>query len=104
DWMQCPTRKCNRLAEARDHRRENGAFSSEHAFAVEKKLSSEDMHPSGVQFGLSRRLMTNPEFWKEFSERAVDLKAKPGKSIAKLQKAPYEHRRIGAAPWIASRL
>ena len=62
------------------------------------------MHPSGVQFGLSRRLMTNPEFWKEFSERAVDLKAKPGKSIAKLQKAPYEHRRIGAVPWIASRL
>ncbi len=48
--------------------------------------------------------MTNPEFWKEFSERAVDLKAKPGKSIAKLQKAPYEHRRIGAAPWIAFRL
>jgi len=34
----------------------------------------------------------------------VDLKAKPGKSIAKLQKAPYEHRRIGAVPWIASRL
>src|SRR5438094_1165498 len=37
-----------------------------------------------------RRLKTNPEFWKEFSERVVDMKAKPGKSIAKLQKALFK--------------
>ena len=45
---------------------------------------------AGLAHKEPRRLMTNPEFWKEFSERAVDLKAKPGKSIAKLQKVLFK--------------
>ena len=67
------------------------------------------MHPSGVQFGLSRGLLQlrgeevllsdqlvgaisldDPEFWDEFSNGAVDVKIKPGKSIAKLQKSLFK--------------
>ena len=36
-----------------------------------------------------RRLITDPEFWHEFSERAVDIKIKPGKSIARIQKSLF---------------
>ena len=37
-----------------------------------------------------RRLMTDPEFWHQFSERAVDIKIKPGKSIARIQKSLFK--------------
>jgi hypothetical protein len=37
-----------------------------------------------------RRLITDPEFWNDFSSGAVDVKVKPGKSIAKLQKALFK--------------
>ena len=37
-----------------------------------------------------RRLITDPEFWDEFSNGAVDVKIKPGKSIAKLQKSLFK--------------
>ena len=44
--------------------------------------------------GLARmepsRLITNPEFWDEFSRRAVDVKIKPGKNIAQIQKALFK--------------
>lgn len=36
------------------------------------------------------RLITNPEFWDEFSNGAADVKVKPGKSIAKLQKSLFK--------------
>src|SRR5260370_22048215 len=37
-----------------------------------------------------RRLVTDAEFWNEFSSRAVDIKIKPGKNIAKLQKSLFK--------------
>ena len=37
-----------------------------------------------------RRLITDPDFWNEFSNRAVDVKIKPGKGIAKLQKSLFK--------------
>ena len=37
-----------------------------------------------------RRLITDPDFWNEFCNRAVDVKIKPGKSIAKLQKSLFK--------------
>ena len=37
-----------------------------------------------------RRLITDPEFWDEFSNGAVDVKIKPAKSIAKLQKSLFK--------------
>ena len=44
--------------------------------------------------GLARkepgRLFTEPEFWDEFSRRAADVKVKPGKSMAKLQKSLFK--------------
>src|SRR5438445_5552346 len=45
---------------------------------------------AGLAHKEPRRLMTNPEFWKEFSEGVVDIKAKPGKSIVKLQKTLFK--------------
>ena len=45
---------------------------------------------AGLAHKEPRRLKTNRELWKEFSERVVDMKAKPGKSIAKLQKALFK--------------
>jgi hypothetical protein len=37
-----------------------------------------------------RRLLTNPDFWNEFSVKAVDADIKPGKSAAKIQKALFK--------------
>jgi hypothetical protein len=37
-----------------------------------------------------RRLITDPGFWNEFSTRAVDIKVKPGKSMAKLKKSLFK--------------
>ena len=37
-----------------------------------------------------RQLITDPDFWNEFSSRAVDIKIKPGKNIAKLQKSLFK--------------
>jgi hypothetical protein len=34
--------------------------------------------------------ITNPEFWAEFCTRAVDVNIKPGKSVAKIQKALFK--------------
>jgi len=45
---------------------------------------------AGLAHKEPRRLITNPEFWHEFSERAVDIKIKPGKSIAKIQKSLFK--------------
>jgi len=45
---------------------------------------------AGLAHKEPRRLITNPDFWKEFSERAVDIKIKPAKSIAKLQKSLFQ--------------
>jgi hypothetical protein len=45
---------------------------------------------AGLAHKEPRKLMTNPDFWGEFSERAVDLKIKPGKSIAKIQKSLFK--------------
>jgi hypothetical protein len=36
------------------------------------------------------RLMTNPDFWEEFSTKAEDANIKPGKSMAKIQKALFK--------------
>ena len=33
-----------------------------------------------------RQLITDPDFWHEFSAAAVDVKVKPGQSIAKIEK------------------
>jgi len=37
-----------------------------------------------------RRLITSPDFWNDFSTASLDIKVKPGKSIAKLQKALFK--------------
>jgi hypothetical protein len=37
-----------------------------------------------------RRLITNADFWNEFSTGAVDVKVKPGKNLAKLQKSLFK--------------
>ncbi len=36
------------------------------------------------------KLFTDPEFWGDFSTRAADLTLKPGKSVAKVQKALFK--------------
>jgi len=36
------------------------------------------------------RLLTNPDFWAEFAEKAVDVPVKPGKSMAKTRKALFK--------------
>jgi hypothetical protein len=45
---------------------------------------------AGLAHKEPRRLITNPDFWHEFSNRAVDIKIKPGKSIAKIQKSLFK--------------
>jgi hypothetical protein len=44
---------------------------------------------AGVARKEPTRLMTNSEFWSEFSERAADIQIKRGKSMRKLQKALF---------------
>ncbi len=36
------------------------------------------------------KLLTNPDFWEEFSTKAVDANIKPGTSVAKIQKALFK--------------
>src|SRR5436305_1616649 len=38
---------------------------------------------AGLAHKEPRRLITNPEFWTEFSEGAADLKLRPGSNVAK---------------------
>jgi hypothetical protein len=45
---------------------------------------------AGLAHKEPRRLITDPEFWNEFSSGAVDVKIKPGKSMAKLQKSLFK--------------
>jgi hypothetical protein len=45
---------------------------------------------AGLAHKEPRRLITNPEFWNEFSSRLVDVKVKPGKNITKLQKSLFK--------------
>ena len=45
---------------------------------------------AGLAHKEPRKLMTNPDFWKEFSTRAVDIKIKGGKSMAKIQKSLFK--------------
>src|SRR6266850_5097106 len=42
---------------------------------------------AGLAHKEPRRLITDPDFWNEFSNGAVDVKIKPGKNVAKLQKS-----------------
>ena len=37
-----------------------------------------------------RRLITDPGFWDEFCKGALDVKIKPGKSVAKIQKSLFK--------------
>ena len=45
---------------------------------------------AGLAHKEPQRLLTNPDFWEEFSTRAVDANIKPGKSVAKIQKALFK--------------
>src|SRR3989449_8333657 len=45
---------------------------------------------AGLAHKAPRRLLTNPDFWNEFSTKAVDANIKPGKSPAKIQKALFK--------------
>ena len=45
---------------------------------------------AGLAHKEPRRLLTNPDFWDEFSTKAVDANIKPGKSPAKIQKALFK--------------
>jgi len=45
---------------------------------------------AGLAHKEPKRLITDPGFWKDFSEAAVDVKVKPGKSIADLQKSLFK--------------
>jgi hypothetical protein len=45
---------------------------------------------AGLAHKEPRKLLTNPDFWTEFCEGALDVKIKPGKSIAKVQKALFK--------------
>ena len=45
---------------------------------------------AGLAHKEPRRLLTNPDFWNEFSTKAVDANIKPGKSPAKTQKALFK--------------
>jgi len=45
---------------------------------------------AGLAHKEPRRLITNPEFWAEFCARVVDVNIKPGKSVAKIQKALFK--------------
>src|SRR2546427_2350521 len=45
---------------------------------------------AGLAHKEPRRLITDPDFWNEFSSRALDVKTKPGKNIAKIQKSLFK--------------
>ena len=45
---------------------------------------------AGIAHKEPTKLLTNPDIWKEFSTKAVDLNIKPGKSVAKIQKALFK--------------
>jgi hypothetical protein len=45
---------------------------------------------AGLAHKEPNRLLTNPDFWEEFSNGAVDIKIKPGKGIAKIQKSLFK--------------
>jgi len=45
---------------------------------------------AGLAHKEPRKLMTNPDFWKEFSTRAVDIKIKRSKGMAKIQKSLFK--------------
>ena len=45
---------------------------------------------TGLAHKEPRRLLTDPEFWNEFSTGALDIKIKPGKNMAKLQKSLFK--------------
>ena len=45
---------------------------------------------AGLAHKEPRKLMTNPNFWKEFSTWAVDIKIKRGESMAKIQKSLFK--------------
>ena len=45
---------------------------------------------AGVAQKEPRRLLTNTDFWDEFSTKAVDANIKPGKSASKIQKALFK--------------
>src|SRR5205085_5391266 len=45
---------------------------------------------AGLAQKLPQRLLTNPDFWTEFSTKVVDSNIMPGKSAAKIQKALFK--------------
>ena len=45
---------------------------------------------AGLAHKEPQRLLTNPDFWEEFSTKAVDANIKPGKNVAKIQKALFK--------------
>src|SRR5437870_3623317 len=45
---------------------------------------------AGIARKEPRRLLTDPELWSEFSTGALDVKVKPGKNMAKLQKSLFK--------------
>ncbi len=45
---------------------------------------------AGLAYKEPTRLMTNPDFWAEFSKKAVDADIKPGKSVPKIQKRLFK--------------
>ena len=45
---------------------------------------------AGLAHKEPRQLITDPDFWNEFSSRALDVKIKPGKNLAKLQKSLFK--------------
>ncbi len=45
---------------------------------------------AGLAHKEPRRLLTNPDFWNEFLEQAVDVQIRPARSVAKMQKALFK--------------
>ena len=45
---------------------------------------------AGLAHKEPNKLFTNPDFWEEFANGAVDVKIKPGKSIPKIQKSLFK--------------
>jgi hypothetical protein len=45
---------------------------------------------AGLAHKEPRRLVTDASFWEDFSRSAADVKVKPGKSVAKLQKSLFK--------------
>src|SRR5262249_28070390 len=44
----------------------------------------------GIAHKEPRPLLTNPEFWNDFSERAADIKIKPLKSVVRIQTSLFK--------------